>query len=53
MKKISIEWMCDGWTVIVDGQRFSWNHNDEDMGTEPIKALLEYLGHDVEIEECY
>jgi hypothetical protein len=53
MKKISIEWMCDGWTVIVDGQRFSWDHNDEDMGTESIKALLEYLGHDVEIEECY
>jgi hypothetical protein len=53
MKKISIEWMCDGWTVIVDGQQFSWDHNDEDMGTESIKALLEYLGHDVEIEECY
>ena len=53
MKKISFEWMCDGLTVIVDGQRFSWDHNDEDMGTESIKALLEYLGHDVEIEECY
>lgn len=53
MKDISIEWMSDGWTVIVDGKRFSWNHNDEGMGTEPIKKLLEYLGHTVTIEECY
>lgn len=53
MKEIDIEQYCDGWTVKVDGKSFSWNHNDEDMGTESIKALLEYLGHDVEIEECY
>ena len=53
MNDITIEQYCDGWTVKVDGKSFSWNHNDEDMGTEGIKALLEYLGHDVEIEECY
>lgn len=53
MKDITIEWMCDGWTVVVDGRRFSWNHNDEDMGTDSIKALLEHLGHTVTIEECY
>ena len=55
MKKIviDIEQYCDGWTVVVDGQRFGWNHNDEDMGTDSIKALLEYLGHTVTIEECY
>lgn len=53
MKDITIEWMCDGWTVIVDGKHFSWNHNDEDMGTEGIKELLTYLGHSVTIEECY
>ena len=53
MKDIQIDWMCDGWTVIVDGERFSWNHNDEDMGTEAIKALLQFLGHSVTIEECY
>ena len=53
MKDISIEWMCDGWTVVIDDQRFSWNHNDEDMGTESIKKLLEYLGHTVTVEECY
>ena len=53
MKEINIEWMCDGWTVIVDGKRFSWDHNDEDMGTEGIKALLEYLGHSVAVEEVY
>jgi len=27
--------------------------NDEDMGTKGIKALLEYLGHTVSIEEVY
>lgn len=53
MKDISIEWMCDGWAVIIDDKRFRWDHNDEDMGTESIKALLEYLGHKVTIEECY
>jgi len=34
MKDIQIEWMCDGWTVVVDDKRFRWDHNDEDMGTE-------------------
>jgi hypothetical protein len=53
MKDISIEWMSDGWSVEVDGKRFSWDHNDEDMGTVGIKALLEHLGHQVTIEECY
>jgi hypothetical protein len=32
---------------------FAWDHNDEDMGTESIKKLLEYLGHTVTVEECY
>lgn len=53
MKEITIEQYCDGWTVVVDGKRFSWDHNDEDMGTEGIKKLLKYLGHKVTVEECY
>lgn len=53
MKDITIEQYCDGWTVSVDGTRFSWDHNDEDMGTEGIKKLLEHLGYTVTIEECY
>jgi hypothetical protein len=53
MKEINIEQYSDGWCVKVDGKSFRWDHNDEDMGTEGIKKLLEYLGHDVEIEECY
>ena len=53
MKTIEIEKYCDGWAVKVDGKRFSWNHNDEDMGTKGIKALLEHLGHTVSIEEVY
>lgn len=52
-KQIVVEQYCDGWCVQVDGERFSWNHNDEDLGTESIKALLEYLGHTVEIEDVY
>ena len=53
MKNIQIEQYCDGWTVIVDGKRFAWDHNDGDMGTEGIKALLEHLGHAVTVEDCY
>lgn len=53
MKEINIEQYCDGWSVKVDGKSFSWDHNDEDLGTDAIKALLEYLGHDVEIEDVY
>jgi hypothetical protein len=53
MKDIRIEQYCDGWEVEVDNKRFRWNHNDEDMGTEAIKELLEYLGHNATVEECY
>ena len=53
MKKIEIELYCDGWAINVDDKRFRWDHDDGDMGTEGIKALLEYLGHNVEVEECY
>jgi hypothetical protein len=53
MKDIEIEQYSDGWAVEVDGKRFRWDHNDEDMGTEGIKKLLEYLGHNVTVEECY
>ena len=53
MKDIEIEQYCDGWAVKVDGKRFRWDHNDEDMGTKGIKALLEHLGHTVSIEEVY
>lgn len=53
MKDIQIEQYCDGWTILVDNKRFTWNHNDEDLGTNSIKQLLEYIGHKVTIEECY
>jgi hypothetical protein len=53
MKNIEIEQHCDGWTVKVDGKTFSWDHNDEDLGTQGIKNLLEHLGHNVILEECY
>ncbi len=53
MKDIRIEVYCDGWGVEVDDQRFRWDHNDEDMGTQGIKELLAYLGHNVIVEECY
>ena len=53
MKVIEIERYNDGWAVKVDGEIFRWDHNDEDLGTEGIKALLEYLGHEVTLEDCY
>lgn len=53
MKDIEIQLYSDGWIVTVDGKSFTWDHSDGDMGTEGIKALLKYLGHNVTIEECY
>ena len=53
MKDICIELYCDGWSIEVDDRGFYWNHNDEDMGTVGIKALLEHLGYNVTLEECY
>jgi hypothetical protein len=52
-KQIVVEQYCDGWCVNIDGNRFYWNHNDEDLGTQSIRELLEYLGHSVEVEEVY
>ena len=53
MKNIEIEQWCDGWTVKVDDSEFRWDHNDEDLGTESIKKLLQYLGHCVTLSERY
>ena len=53
MKKIYIEKYSDGWNVFVDGLLFKWNHNDEGLGADIIKELLEHLGHNVEFEEVY
>jgi hypothetical protein len=53
MKHIEIRHYCDGWLVKVDGKSFWWHDSQEDMGTESIKALLEYLGHEVVIEEGF
>jgi hypothetical protein len=50
---IQINQYSDGWDVTVDNERFTWDHNDADMGTESIKKLLEYLGYKVTLEECY
>jgi hypothetical protein len=53
MKEITVEQYSDGWTVKVDNIRLSWNINDEDLGVYSIKELLEYLGHNVAVEEVY
>lgn len=53
MKIIEIKQYLDCWTVEVDGKRFAWDHRDGDIGTAGIKALLEFLGHTVHIEEVY
>lgn len=53
MNEITIHQYSDGWTIEVDGRGFHWDHNDEDLGTQSIKDLLEHLGHKVNIEECY
>ncbi len=50
---IEIEKYCDGWSIIIDGEAFSWDHNDEDLGTNTLKKVFEHLGYKVTIEECY
>ena len=48
---------CDGWGIhlVIDGEikKYSWNHNDEDMGTDGIRELLKDLGFEVDFEEWY
>lgn len=53
-QSIKIELYCDGWRVYTDsGKSFSWDHNDEDLGTEALKAFLSHLGYEVTVKECY
>lgn len=42
---------ASGWTIIINDKKFSWDHNDPDMGSLGILKLLEYLGFEVSIEE--
>lgn len=51
--EIIIGCAADGWTAHIGDKRFSWDHNDEDMGTVALKELLEELGHKVTVEEWY
>ena len=57
--KILIDWYYDGWRVYMpsDGTpkmiSYSWNHNDEDLGVKALKGILEHLGYQVTVEECY
>lgn len=52
--QIIIGQMCDGWEVQWGEERFSWNHNEEDLGVNAIAALLEHAGYDnTVIEEWY
>jgi len=56
MARVEIGLESDGWSVFIDdgegsGRSYTWNHNDEDMGTSGIKAMLEDLGHEVTVEE--
>lgn len=50
-----IEARYDGWDVCSDGNVIaSWNHNEEDLGTEGIAKLIEFLtGRKAEIEEVF
>ena len=57
--KILIDWYCDGWEVYVpstEGDKmisYSWDLDGEDLGTKALKGILEHLGYEVVVEECY
>lgn len=46
---IKIELSYDGWCIFVGNKLYSWDHNDEDLGTVAIATLLKDLGHTVEV----
>jgi hypothetical protein len=58
-KSIKIDWYCDGWRVYMPPTEdnkiisYSWDHNDEDLGTKALRGILEQLGYEVTVEECY
>ena len=43
----------DGWTVVVKGKTYRWDHNEEDMGTKALMTMLTDLGYEPEFEEVY
>lgn len=49
--EITILLRCDGWEIVVGNKSYTWDHNDNDMGTEAIAVLLTDLGYTVDIEE--
>jgi len=51
--KATIEEYYDGWSVIIGDKTFACNHNDDDLGTVTVKAILEHLNVEVVTEECY
>ncbi len=51
MKDIKITLFYDGWSIEVDGLQYTISNEDEDLGTSTVKKLLEYLGHNVTLEE--
>ena len=43
----------DGWSVSLGDKYYSWDHNDEMMGTHQIARILEDLGYNVTLGEEY
>lgn len=53
VEKIYIKWSAYGWTICVGNRRYSWDHNDDDMGVEAISTMLRDFGYEVHIKEDY
>lgn len=51
--ELEIDLFVDGCRIIAENESFSWEYNDEELGTPQIKKLLEFLGHTVNLEEVY
>ena len=52
-KNITILLMYDGWEAQVGNKKYSWDHNDTDLGTKALSVLLSDLGFNVDVEEVY
>lgn len=52
--EIVIGLMADGWEVILpNGERYSWTHNDDDLGTDALAQMFRDMGYDAKVEEWY
>ena len=52
-KIITIHWSAYGWGIEINDRTFSWDHNEDDMGTKALVDAFEFLGYEVDLKDVY